>query len=123
VPTSIVRTAEETAILLAFLLKRSGETRVRVSEKTIRRVSQRSYIRTAFVNMLVQHLDDLGLSMMQLERGGYGLIRASVLEGAPTVTAKSHLQDVLKELKKNRGYIKTVRDEVERDLASEDDDE
>jgi len=118
-----MRTAEESAILLAYLLKRSGETRVRVSEKTIRKVAQRSYIRTAFVDMLSLHLEDLGLNIMQLERGGYGLIRASVLEGAPTVTAKSLLQDVLRELKKNKNHIKTIRDEVEGDVASDDDDE
>jgi hypothetical protein len=118
-----MRTAEETAVLLAYLLKRSGETRVRVTEKTVRRVSQRTYIRNAFVNMVVQHLDDLGLVMTELERGGYAVVRASIFEGAPVVTAKSLLQDVLKELKKNKALLKSIREEVETDLAADDEDE
>jgi hypothetical protein len=118
-----MRTAEETALLLALLIKRSGETRIRVSDKTVRRVAQRSYIRTAFLSMLSQHLQDLGLNMTELERGGYGLIRASVLEGAPAATAKNYLGDVLSQLKKSPSHIEKIRAEIEGDVGSSDEDE
>ncbi len=118
-----MRTAEETAVLLAVMLKRSGETRARISGKTIRKISDRRHIRAAFINMLTQHLDDLGLNMSELERGGYGLVRASVLEGAKTITAKNYLREDLKKLKKDKGHFKDVLKEIEDDLATDDDDD
>ncbi len=77
-----MRTVEETALLLSLILKRSEQTRARISESTIRKVAGRRHLRGAFVNMLKDQLDILGLSMSELDRGGYGLIRASILEGA-----------------------------------------
>ena len=111
-----MRTPEETALLIALLLKRSEQTRARISEATIRKLSGRRHIRSAFVSMLLQHLDDLGLNMSELSRGGYGVIKASVLEGAPAVTAKKYL---------DQGKIDfdDVREELHEELDSPDDDE
>jgi len=116
-----MRTAEEAALLLALLLTRSEQTRARVSEKTIRKVSGRRHIRSAFVGMLMDHLADLGINMSELERGGYGLLRSSVLEGAPAITAKTHLADKLKGRKPIN--FDDIRKEVAADVESEPDDE
>jgi hypothetical protein len=105
------------------MLKRSGQARARVSEATIRRISQRRHIRAAFVGILLQHLSDLGLNMSELDRGGYGLIRASVLEGAPPVTAKKYIKDVLSKLEEDKIDFDMVRRELEDDVATEQDDE
>lgn len=110
-------------MLLALLLKRSEQTRARISEETIRKLSGRRHIRSAFVGMLLQHLDDLGLNMSELGRGGYGLIKASVLEGAPAITAKKHLLDVLSKLDQGKIDFDDVRSELSEELDGPDDDE
>src|SRR4051812_27886902 len=91
---------EETAVLIGVLFKRAGQQRARISEATIRRLSGRSHLRTVFVNRLLAEVDDLGLTMTQLARGGYGMIRSRALEGAPPITAKKFLADELKIAKK-----------------------
>jgi hypothetical protein len=118
-----MKTAEETALLMALLLKRSEQTRARISEATIRKLSGRRHIRSAFISMLLQHLDDLGLNMSELDRGGYGLIKASVLEGAPAVTAKKHLLEVLAKLDQGKMDFDDVREELQEELDDPDDDE
>lgn len=118
-----MRTAEETALLLALLLKRSEQTRARISEATIRKLSQRRHIRSGFVTMLLQHLDDLGLNMSELARGGYGLIKASVLEGAPAVSAKKHLPEILSKLEHGRMDFDEIRRALEGEFADPEDDE
>ena len=121
----LMRTAEETAVLLSYMLKLSGQTRGRVTEKTLKRVGGRSYMRDAFVAMVEAHLDDKGIVMTRLQRGGFGLIRASVLEGAPVVTAKEYLKALLKELKTDAEgrRLAKIRREVEEDLTSAEEEE
>lgn len=116
-----MRTVEETALLLALLLKRSEQTRARISEATIRKVAGRRHLRGAFVNMLKDQLDVLGLSMSELDRDGYGLIRASILEGAPPVTAKKHIADVLAKLRQGKLDFDKVREELADDLGADQD--
>lgn len=79
------RTAQDTATLIALLQKRADRNRARVSEKTIRLLSRRRFLRTAFLDNLSKELDDLGIHMVELERGGFGIIRVSTLNGAPTI--------------------------------------
>src|ERR1700722_17204965 len=93
------RTIEQTAILLALLLKRAEAKRARVSEKTIRVLSKRRTLRVAFLTELVAALDDLGVHMVELERGGVGLIPISALDGAPAILAKNYLSEDLKQLR------------------------
>jgi hypothetical protein len=73
--------------------------------------------------MLVPHLDDLGTIMVELDRGGYGLIPSTALNGAPAITAKKHLPDELKQLKKGKLDFDEVRAEVEEAGQEENDDE
>src|SRR5712692_7633072 len=87
------RTPEETALFAKLLFKKSGQKRARVSTETIRRLSGRATLRASFLNRLQGELDDLGLIMIELERGGYGLILSSALEGAPPITKKRYFNN------------------------------
>src|SRR5690348_16037564 len=98
----MIRTAEDTALLLALLLKRSEQKRARISVATIRRLSKRKHIRGAFVEMLDDQLDSLGVVLVELDRGGYGLFPSSVLDVAPAITAKKYLTKDLDRLKQKK---------------------
>jgi len=109
------RTAEETAILVALLQKRADVKRARISGKTIRILSKRRTLRTVFLETLGRELDDLGIHMVELERGGFGIIPVSALDGAPTILAKRYLADDLKKLKRNEQAFAQFRAEIEQD--------
>ena len=117
-----MRSAEEVALLLALLMKRSGQRRARISEKTIKRLSGRSILRRVFRDLLSDHVETLGFKMFDLDRGGYGVISSSALDGAPAVTAKAVLGDELRQLKSGQLTFADIRAELglEEDL---DDDE
>ena len=111
-----MRSPEDTAVLVAVLFKRSGQKRARVSVKTIRRVSARERVHRAFVDMVSGYLNDFGLTLVELDRGGYGLIPSSSLDGAPTITVKRFLSEDLKKLKAGKIKMKRFRLEIEADL-------
>jgi hypothetical protein len=94
------RTAQETAILAGLLMKRASARRARISEKTIRFLSKRRTLRTAFLDALTREMDDLGLHMVELDRGGFAVITIDSLDGAPTILAKNHLMKDLAKLAK-----------------------
>lgn len=89
----------ESALLLALLFKRSGKTRARVSVLTVKKLSQRKTLRTAFLEQLTNELDDLGIVLIELERGGFGLLSSTALNGAPAITATQYLKEDLKNLR------------------------
>lgn len=97
------RTAEQTAILIALLFKRANTKRARVSERTIRILSKRKSLRVAFLDRLNSALDDLGIHMIELDRGGFGLIPISALDGAQVILAKNYISDDLKTLRQQEG--------------------
>lgn len=117
------RSTEQTAVLVATLLKRSGQRRARISDKTIRVLSKRRTLRDAFKERLSAELDDIGIHLVQLQRGGFGVIPINALDGAPTITAKKYLSDELKRLKKgdDAGFFEKLRTEVEEDAGDGDD--
>lgn len=119
------RTTEQTAVLVALLLKRSGQKRARLSENTIRVLSKRRTLRDAFKERLRAELDDIGLHLVQLERGGFGIIPINALDGAVAITARKYLADDLRKLKKTDGdaFFKNLRREVEEDTDEGDEDE
>jgi hypothetical protein len=84
------------ALRLAVLLKRSDKTRARVSEKTLRILSGRSTLRDAFVIDVRNALEDLSVVSVRLDRGGFALIAASALEGAPPALVKNLMPDFRK---------------------------
>jgi hypothetical protein len=106
--------AEQTAVLLASLLHRSEERRARVSERTVRILSRRRTLRDAFKDSLRAELDDVGIHLVQLERGGFGLIPITALDGARAITAKKYLPDELKKLRKgaDEAFFEKLRNEI-----------
>jgi hypothetical protein len=108
----MIRTPEETALLIALLLKRSEQKRARISVDTVRRLSKRKRIRVSFIEMLRCHLDDLGVILVELERGGYGVIPSSILDGAPVITAKKYLTKELELIKQKPSYFDKIREEI-----------
>jgi hypothetical protein len=53
----------------------------------------------AFLDSLNNALDDVGIHMVELERGGFGLIPISALDGAQAILAKNYIGDDLKTLR------------------------
>lgn len=85
----MIRTVEQTAIILASLLQRSKERRVRIATKTVRLASRRTLLRVAFMAPLIETLAQRwGIAMFELDTGGYGLIKMSSVEAAKTATMK-----------------------------------
>ena len=119
------RTTEQTAVLVALLLKRSGHKRARLSENTIRVLSKRRTLRDAFKERLRSELDDIGIHLVQLERGGFGIIPINALDGAPAITAKKYLADDLRKLKKSddAAIFGKLRREVDEDTDEGDEGE
>lgn len=119
------RTAEETALLVAILLRRSEQRRARISDKTIRLLSRRRTLRDAFKERLRAELDDFGIHIVQLERGGFGIIPINALDGAPPITAKKYLAEELKKLKKgaDQTFFDRLRSEVNNDAEEGDEGE
>jgi hypothetical protein len=109
-------TPAETALLIALLLKRSGQERARISTETLRNVSARRHIRGAFVHLLIEHLKYLGLILIEIDRGGYALIPSSALHAAPAISARKYLLDDLDRLHQGNMDFDDIRAELETDV-------
>ncbi|WP_257285873.1 hypothetical protein [Endozoicomonas sp. SESOKO1] len=118
-----MRTPRESALLLALLYKRSGKTRARVSALTVKRLSKRQYLRTAFIEQLIIELDHFGIVLIELDRGGFGLISSSALNGAPTIKAKNYLMEDLNRLKKGKIDFNDILYEFNPELAEDTEEE
>ncbi len=92
------RRSETVALLLAVMLHRSGKTRGRVSEKTLKLVARRTNLRGAFETEVGDWLNSYEVWFLPLERGGWALVAKSALEGAPPLTAVNYIRDELKAL-------------------------
>lgn len=90
--------AKQVALLAAVMLKRSEKSRARVSEKTIKHLAGRTTLRSAFTADLRAWLEDFGVLLVQLDRGGFALVAITALEGAPTVLSKNHVLEERKGL-------------------------
>lgn len=97
----MLRTARETAIILAVLLKRSGQTRARVSAKTVKLARRGQQLKWPFIGSLTRELDELGWTFVELSSGGYGAIQTKTLESAKPVTAKRWLSDAERKALRN----------------------
>lgn len=117
-------TVDQTACVLAVMLKRSDQTRARISEKTLRLVSHRSSLRLAFLSELKVALDAYGWILVDLEIGGFGVVQAKALEAAKAVTAKRWLSsDDKAELAKKDPDFTVFEDELWPGGANDADDE
>lgn len=87
-----MRNAHETALLLALLIKRSGERRIRVSEATVKQLSQRQHqrLRSTFIAELAGVLvSDFAVCLVELDSGGgFGLLYVKSLEAAKACTVE-----------------------------------
>ncbi|MHB8562409.1 MAG: hypothetical protein ACYDDA_00415 [Acidiferrobacteraceae bacterium] len=84
-----MNSAADTALLLSVLLQRSKDRRARVSDKTFKLLGRRERLRSAFVVEVSENLAaDFGLCMIELDAGGFGIVRAKSLEAAKTITVK-----------------------------------
>lgn len=105
------RSDKETALLIALMFKKSGLKRARISDNTLRYISNRSTIRTVFRESVREWLDDLGLIYIEIPRG-YALLPIDALSGAPPVTAKKYLLDDLKALESGDLNFEDIEDEL-----------
>lgn len=100
-----LRDAKETAYLLAVIFKRSGSTRARVSDKTLKLLGYREKLRGSFAERVKEHLSDLGMAFIELETGGYGLMPSKALEAAKAITAKKWMtEDELDRLRNGKPF-------------------
>jgi hypothetical protein len=118
------RTADETARLLAAILNRSGQNRARVSAKTIKLLAKRETLRSAFIEELKEFLPDYSWVICEIESGGYGAIRAKLLEAAKPVTARKWLRDdERRKLKDGSFKFSALDSEIMPEDEAPDDDE
>jgi hypothetical protein len=105
-----MRTSEDTAMLLAVLLNRSGQSRARVSAVTIKLLADRQNLRRAFVELVIDALYEYNWILFEI-RGGYGAVQVRALEAARPVTARRLLTaDELRALR--RDDLDALRAEV-----------
>ena len=86
------RRSETVALLLAAMLHRSGKTRGRISEKTLKLVARRTNLRGAFETEVSDWLNSYNVWLLPLDRGGWALVAKSALEGAPPLTAVNYIK-------------------------------
>lgn len=89
------------AILLALMLARSTLTRARISDRSFRVVSRRVTLRTAFIANVRSWLEDLGVVLLTLDRGGYALVSIAALNGARPILARNLIADELQRFRAN----------------------
>jgi hypothetical protein len=78
---------EETLSLIAKLVEKNGESRGRISNKSICKISRRPRLRAKFIHDLIVNANDYGLCMGELDAGGFGFIKTAALEGARIIGA------------------------------------
>lgn len=74
-----MRSAEETAVILAVMFNRVQSTRARISEKTIRIMSGRRRIGVYFQHMLIEALSEFDYGLVHAPGGGYVIFKISSL--------------------------------------------
>lgn len=114
-------TADTVALLLAVLLHRSGKSRARISEKTLKNLSGRTRcLRDAFIAEVQGWAEEYGVIMVRLQRGGFALMSIEALEGAPAVMAKTFLADEHAQLKQGSLDTEALLEELGFGEESED---
>lgn len=109
-----MRSAEETALLMAVMLRRSGQTRARISWKTIRRLAGRKRRRIAFVERLTDALAEYSWTLAELDAGGFGAIANESLAAAKPATVRRWFsEDERRALRQDALDWDALRDEVE----------
>lgn len=105
------RSPNETAILLALMLHRSGKSRARVSKRTLEVISKRERIHASFVGLIRSALDDLDVVLLESNRGGYAMVTREALDGAPPISSSIIAND-LKALRREEVDYETFLEEL-----------
>lgn len=77
-------------------------------------------MRTAFIEDLRRALDDLGLTLIEVGRGGYVVFPWSVLLGTAPITAKKYLPDMLTQKDLD---VEALKAELEEGQTEDEEDE
>lgn len=119
----MLRDAQQTAQLIALLFIRSKHNRARIGQGTVRMLSHRKRLRRVFLKDVIDELDSLGVMLIENDRGGFGLILSSSLDGAPSITAKKFIMDDLVRLKNKKMSFDDLAQEIEEHLGLSEDSE
>lgn len=116
-------TPAESAAVLAALLKRSGQSRARLSGTTIRKVARRKTLRSAFVVELTDAMaDGYDWLLVELSSGGFGAVQAKALEAAKSVTGAKYLSaDERRQISKGSADYREYHQEAVGDEEEVDD--
>lgn len=88
------------ALAIAVMFKRAGKPRARLTEKTFRLVSRRNErLHDSFISRVRVELEWRGLIFYPLTRGGFGILPAAALDGAPAIKASEFLKNELRAIK------------------------
>jgi hypothetical protein len=120
---AILRTSEETAVLIAAMM--GDATRARVSDKTIRLLSgRRRRLEGSFRQRLNDDLAEYGYVVVALPAGGQTVVRISALEAAKTLTAvKAFTRDELREIRLGTPDFNAYRARLEENEEQDEDDD
>lgn len=114
-----MHTAQQTAVLLAVVLNRSGQNRARVSSKTIKLLGQRHNLRSAFFTLVAEALLEYGWALIEIP-GGYSASKLSTLSAAKAVTAKNLLTDAeRKAVKDDKSDWRKLEREAQIDIIGD----
>jgi hypothetical protein len=117
-------TARAVAIAIALMHKRAAKSRTRLTEKTFRLISRRrERLHDSFITSVRAELDERGLIFFRLGRGGFGMLPAAALDGAPAIRASEYLAEELPEIRRGRIDEEAFAAELEDEADSEPDDE
>lgn len=88
-----MNSADQTAVLICIAFQRSKQNRCRLSHKSLLRVAGRARCNAVFIVDVMNHAAEYGITMSELETGGYGLLYQRALCGAKTMPASNFLTE------------------------------
>lgn len=89
-----MKSTADVAKLVVSLFDQSGQTRGRMSEKTISRLAELQddeFLNAQYYADLIVQLSYLGILAGQLPMGGFGMLRTRILAGAKAILPKDEL--------------------------------
>jgi len=107
--------------MLSLLLLATGQTRARISEKTIRILSKRQRLRVAFIAELIVVIDDYGWVLVELPSGGFGAVQLTAIEAAKPVTISRFMpEDLRREWRKAAPDFNRLQAEFDAEMGEPD---
>ncbi|TJV71052.1 MAG: hypothetical protein E5X76_17855 [Mesorhizobium sp.] len=113
--------ASTVALLIAVMMARFGKTRARISNVTLKKISRRSQFRNKFLSDLRLELEEWDYILVGLDRGGFGILAISTLEGATPVTANKFIAKEIGDMKKGKLNEEALSEELTTDFVDTDD--